>query len=100
MRNLVVSAATERQITGLPEIVSHCAWDFESGGAYVCTSTGAISFVPPNELQVRCGRRSVPAMPPHFVHGINSYDFGTHDIHLFVPTGRLDSGLGGGPTVR
>lgn len=47
MRNLVVSAASVRPAAELPENVAHCAWDFETGAVYICTSTGAISFVPP-----------------------------------------------------
>lgn len=53
MRNLVVSAASVRQAAGLPEDVAHCAWDFETSGVYICTSTGAISFVPPNASEVQ-----------------------------------------------
>ena len=53
MRNLVVIAADEQRLAGLPDDVAHCAWDVDSGGSYLCTPTGAITFVSPNAQQVR-----------------------------------------------
>ncbi len=53
MRNLAVSSASDRQVGGLPDDVARCAWDFESGGAYLCTASGTIMFVPAGSRQVR-----------------------------------------------
>ena len=53
MRNLVVIAADEQRVAGLPGDIAHCAWDVDSGGSYLCTSTGTITFLPANARQVR-----------------------------------------------